>query len=257
VHHLYFAAEKRLEKLVDFSYRVLRLKFADEFFILNDFALACILGEDQSRISGLAERQAPWTLTYAVAGYDHFPEKRVAYQEHGIADIAQQYGVVISPEIPGTTSKRMLELISHAAPEPYWKTRFKGGFRDIFFVTTMDRASQFISLMRETAERGGYPPQELGIYLQPVQQGRNCHCEFNLFFDPSNAKESKKVEKVFAEASRALSEAGAFFSRPYGAWAELAYARCPDTVQALRMVKGIVDPDNVLNRGKLCFGEEV
>jgi FAD/FMN-containing dehydrogenase len=80
------------------------------------------------------------------------------------------------------------------------------------------------------------------------------HLEFTLYFGEADAE---RAGELFSSASRALSDAGAFFSRPYGPWADLAYARCPDTVAALRKVKDMLDPDNVLNRGKLCFQKEV
>jgi FAD/FMN-containing dehydrogenase len=48
-------------------------------------------------------------------------------------------------------------------------------------------------------------------------------------------------------------DAGAFFSRPYGAWADLAYGRDAATTAALRKLKAIFDPANVMNPGKLCF----
>jgi FAD/FMN-containing dehydrogenase len=55
------------------------------------------------------------------------------------------------------------------------------------------------------------------------------------------------------DASRTLMEKGAFFSRPYGPWADMAYARFTEGVAALRKLKNIFDPNNILNPGKLCF----
>jgi glycolate oxidase len=46
---------------------------------------------------------------------------------------------------------------------------------------------------------------------------------------------------------------GAFFSRPYGNWADLVYSRDAASKKMLKNIKHIFDPDNVLNPGKLCF----
>jgi len=46
---------------------------------------------------------------------------------------------------------------------------------------------------------------------------------------------------------------GAFFSRPYGEISRAVLNRDAATVQALRKVKTILDPDNVMNPGTLCF----
>jgi len=158
------------------------------------------------------------------------------------------------PEVPGCTARRMERILASPSSEPYYKEAPKGGFADIFFLTTLDRVPSFVEVMESTAERFGYPPERVGTYIQPIQQGRNAHLEFTLYYDPAD---SAKARELFDAASAALSEAGAFFSRPYGPWADLAYARCPDTVSALRKVKDMLDPDGVLNRGKLCFAREV
>jgi len=156
--------------------------------------------------------------------------------------------------VPGCTAKRMEKILSAPSPEPYYKAAPKGGFADIFFLTTLDKVPSFIEVMESEAARFGYPPERVGTYIQPIQQGRNVHLEFTLYYDPADAQ---RAGELFASASAALAAAGAFFSRPYGPWSGLAYARCPDTVAALRKVKDMLDPDGVLNRGKLCFTKEV
>ncbi len=255
LRRLYFAQSENLAKLVDFSYRVNRAKLADEFLVLNGPALGAILGENPESTRALAAKQAPYTCVYCLAGYDHRPEMRVEYEEKDVADIAQSCGLTVRQQIPGASGNHMMKLLDAPSTEPYWKQRPAGGFRDIFFLTTMDKTPAFIRLMEAMLERHGFAPENLGIYIQPIQQGRSCHLEFNLFYDPSDAPESDKVEQLLGEASAALAGAGAFYSRPYGACADIAYGRCPDTVDALLKLKGILDPNGVLNRGKLCFGE--
>ncbi|MBA7665562.1 hypothetical protein ES703_73636 [subsurface metagenome] len=49
-------------------------------------------------------------------------------------------------------------------------------------------------------------------------------------------------------------DSGAFFNRPYGLWAKEVFKRHTDSTQtALKKVKKIFDPNNVLNPGVLCF----
>ncbi len=252
---LHFVPETDLAKLIGFSYRMLRLKLGDEFLILSGLALASILAEGPAEIRALAEKQAPYVLVYCTAGYQHFPEKRVDYQEQDIAVAAQHYGVVPRSEVPGATARRMLEILDNPSPDPYWKLRLAGGFREISFLTTMDRAPSFIELMNGKAAKAGFPAGDIAVYLQPIQQGRSCHLEFDLLYDPTHAAEAARVEELYDEAGRALRDAGAFFSRPYGPLADLAYAECPDTVRTLKKVKAIFDPNRVMNRGRLCFEE--
>jgi len=255
VHRMHLIGEEKLSRLLEFSYRVLRPKLADEFFILNARALATMLAEDPDKIAGISGSQAPYTLAYGVSGYEYFPEKRVAYQERDIAAIAQKSGVRPAPEVAGVSGRELAEIIGRPSPEPYYKTRPAGGFLDLFFLTTLDRVSQFISVVDEVASRHGYPVSEVGVYIQPIQHGRSCHLEFNFYYDPGDEEKTEQVRGLFIDASDAVSQVGAFFSRPYGPWAELAYAKCPDTVAVLRSTKRMLDPEGVLNRGKLCFEE--
>ncbi len=253
VHRIHFLPTDRLDRLVDFAYRALRPKLGEEFFIVGAFALATMLAQDPAEIGELSSRQAPYTLVYGVAGFEYLPQQRLAYQENDLGEIAQACGLRASREVPGATGRRMEEIISNPSPEPYYKTRAKGAFLDLFFLTTLDRVAGFVQVMGEAAERHGYPGSELGLYVQPIQQGRTCHMEFNIYYDPADEADTTRAKELFTDGGRALDEAGAFFSRPYGEWADLAYARCPDTVLALRHVKGMLDPNGVLNRGKLCF----
>ena len=107
--------------------------------------------------------------------------------------------------------------------------------------------------MHEAAEESGYPTSNIGIYLQPIVQGVNCHCEFNLFYNPQDAIETAKVKKLNSLATKSLMEKGAFFSRPYGENTAVIMNRDAATVAALKKVKKITDPNNIMNPGKLCF----
>jgi len=259
IHRFYFIPEDRLDKLVDFTYRALRPRLGDEFFILNGVSMACAAGSGRREVEDLAERQSRFILVFAVAGYETAPRKRVDYQLHDLRRHAQACGVVPQSEVPGLNGARARRLFCSPSGGTYWKERIAGGWQDLFFLTTLDRACDFVRLVEEKARESGFPRERLGIYVQPIQQGRSCHLEFTFFHDPADPDETARVKGLMEEAAGACSAAGAFFSRPYGPWAALAYARCPDSVAALRKVKGMLDPRGVMNRGRLCFaaiGEE-
>jgi FAD/FMN-containing dehydrogenase len=72
-------------------------------------------------------------------------------------------------------------------------------------------------------------------------------------FDLSDESEVSRIQGLFTRASEELSKQGAFFSRPYGIWADMAYSRDAEHTSLSRKLKGLFDPNNVLNPGKLCF----
>jgi FAD/FMN-containing dehydrogenase len=107
--------------------------------------------------------------------------------------------------------------------------------------------------MEKVTAKYSFPDDNIGAYIQPMVQGRGCHCEFNLFCDDSDAGEFQQTRELFIEASEALMGSGAFFSRPYGHWASLVYQDQSEEVVTLRKLKRIFDPNGILNPGKLCF----
>ena len=249
----FLVASQKLEDLLDFTYKLLWARLGDELLILNNFNLATLLAKNPDEIKSLREMLPPWVLIVCVAGYERLPQERVDYQEKDVMDTAQSFGVTPVTAIDGVQGSDILEALSTVSAEPYWKLRYKGGCHDIFFLTTLGKTPEFIACMDQMAAEAGHPGIDIGVYLQPQIQGRACHCEFNLNFDPANPKELEKVRKLFFDASKALMGMGGFFSRPYGPWAEMAYGRDGQSAMALRKVKGIFDPNNVMNPGKLCF----
>jgi glycolate oxidase len=86
-----------------------------------------------------------------------------------------------------------------------------------------------------------------------VHQGVGCHCEFILPFDRDSQAESVRAEALLRDASHRLFGQKAFFSRPYGIWADMVYGADERTKMVTQKIKDIFDPNHVMNPGKLCF----
>ena len=254
---LYFIPIEDPSKLTVPMNRLLRQRVVDECLVLNNVNLAAILAEDwPSDFKELKANLPPWTIMVCIAGYQRRPEERINIMEKYLVDICKDLGLKLQTTLPGAEGKEstVLELLS--APwekEPYWKLRYKGSCHDIFFLTTLSKAPEFIELMKRVVARYRYPSDDIGCYIQPMVQGRGCHCEFNLPCDQSNVEELAEVKKLFIDASETLVKNGAFFSRPYGPWADMVYSRYAEGAAVLKKLKGIFDPNNILNPGKLCF----
>ncbi|MFC1932109.1 FAD-binding oxidoreductase, partial [Chloroflexota bacterium] len=253
LHKLFFVTARRLDDLIDFTYQLLKFRFGDELLLLNNSNMASILGNGVDQIRVLREELPPWAVMVGVAGRDRLPRERVEFQEKDITDIAQQSGLKLTSTITGARDEEVLEVLLNPSKEPYWKLSYKGGCQDIFFLTTLNRTPEFARTIYSVAEVHGYPASEIGIYIQPVHQGASCHCEFNLPFDPDNPGEVTRIREFFTKTSEELIKQGAFFSRPYGIWADMAYNKDAQTTVVLKKIKKIFDPNNVMNPGKLCF----
>jgi len=249
----YLIPSDKLEGLFDFTYEILKRRLGDECLILSCLSLANLLSEGTAEIGSLRESLPPWVLILSLAGYERYPEERVAYQEEHIMAIANKTGVEPMVGIAGIPGTKVLSALQEVAPEPYWKLGHKGSAQHIFFLATLDKIPGFIRLMHDSADAVGYPTSDIGIYIQPVVQGVACHCEFSLTYDPSNSKETDKVHGLLISASQALIKEGAYFSRPYYPWADMVYSQDAATVTLLRKMKGIFDPNNIMNLGTPPF----
>ena len=250
---LFFVPAEKLEDLIDFTYKLLKFRFGDELFIVNNTCLSNILGSSADEIQTLKENFPAWTVVVGITGGDILPEEKLAAQEADIRDIAQQHGLRMMPALGGVRGDEMLDIILQPSPESYWKLKYKGGSQDIFFLTTLDKNPRFMNTLLAAAVEKHYPVPDIGVYLQPVHQGVGCHCEFILPFDRENQAEIQKTKALFRDASRRLFRQGAYFSRPYGIWADMVYNADARTMIVTQKIKDIFDPKHVMNPGKLCF----
>ena len=250
---LFFIPAENLEDLINFTYKLLKFRFGDELFIVNSTCLASILASQVGGIDSLKNTLPVWTVVVVISGGQILAEAKLAAQESDIRDIAQQEGLQTVPALQEIRGKTMLDIILQPSPEPYWKLRYRGGSQEIFFLTTLDKTPGFVTAMLSTANEGEYPAPDIGVYLQPAHQGAACHCEFILPFDRANQGEVQKSQELFRMASHRLFRQGAYFSRPYGIWADMVYNADERTKLVSRKIKDIFDPNHVMNPGKLCF----
>jgi FAD/FMN-containing dehydrogenase len=253
LHKLFLVPAKKLNDLLDFTYKLLKFRYADELFVLSNANLAQMLGGSPAQIKTLKEQLPPWVVLVGIAGRDELPAERVEFQEKDTAEFARQFGLDLMAAIPGINVSRLNEMITRPSPEPYWKLNYKGGCQDIFFITTLDKTPGFVKTMQAAAEAAGYTISDLGVYLQPRHQGVNCHCEFSLPYNPDDPREVSRLQVFYAKASEDLLDQGAFFSRPYGIWADMAFKKDAQSRLMLKQIKGIFDPNGVMNPGKLGF----
>ena len=243
-----------IEKLFDFIHWIIRLRLVNECFVLNNANLAAMMAKKwPGDYHAIKDSLPPYILLYNVAGYEYLAEERVEYQVKDVNDVARRIGMEPAGAIGSVSAVDLLKAVKQPSAEPYWKLRARGSCQDVFFVTVYDRLPGLLAAMHDLADEAGYPASDMGIYLQPIVQGSNCHVEFNLFYDPSNPGDVARVRKLYEDAVEKLESKGAFFSRPYGETANQVISRDAATVDALKRVKSIFDPNNIMNPGKLCF----
>jgi hypothetical protein len=250
---LFFVPADKLEDLIDFTYKLLKFRFGDELFIVNSSCLAYLLAKNPGEVESLKGTLPAWTVVVGITGGQILSREKVEGQENDIRDFARQCGLDMAPELPGCQGYVLTDLILNSSEEPYWKLRYKGDSQEIFFLTTLDKTPGFVSTMYSSANEHRYAASDIGVYIQPAHQGVCCHCEFILPVNYKNQSEVHRVRDLFTQSSTSLFRQGAYFSRPYGIWADMVYNSDAMTKDVTQKVKKIFDPNNVLNPGKLCF----
>jgi hypothetical protein len=202
-------------------------------------------------VAGLREALSPWTLILVLRGR----ADEVAYQEEDLKDLSAKLGIEMLTGIPGVpkADEKVLSEIEH--PQGWKKTSaYKGARNVIPFMTPQKRIPVFNEVVLKAAEKYEYPVEDIGCLAVPAYQEPGVvYYQYSFARNPADAEETERVKEMFYEASENLISSGAFFSRPYGRWAEMVYARAGTYHTMIKEFKQIVDPNNIMNPGKLLF----
>jgi FAD/FMN-containing dehydrogenase len=259
VNKAFFLPFNRLKDAVAFVSSVQRRMIGEECLILNNVNLAAILARRwPADFRSLRKTLAPWTLILVLGGGVRFPEEKIEYEEDALKEVARELSV---PELPGTLpgapglEKEIAERLRSAWPgeRTYWKLAYKGSCHDLFFHTVLGKAEGFTQVINKIAAGHGYTKEETGYYIQPVVYGGACHFEADFFYGPDDDREVHETRGLYDEAAEAVMDGGGFFSRPYGVVADMVYERSASYTAALKKVKKLMDPNNIMSPGRLCF----
>jgi hypothetical protein len=192
---LFFIGAEDLKPLTGLAGRLLAKRVPDECLILNSVNLAAILSGDEAEHALLKTSLPRWTLLVCLSGYERYPEERVRIQETYLNELCAGFGLDAETSLTGAAGKEgtIPDYLSGCwEGDIYWKNRFGGGCRDIFFLSPVSRAASLTDILFKAADGARHPEGRIGAYIQPLVQGRGCHVEFNLFYDECDASRSAR-----------------------------------------------------------------
>ena len=242
---LFFIAAENAETLTDLANTLARKRIPDECIIINREDFAAAFGDNEAEEQTL-RGVSPWVMLCRVCGYDRYSEERVDIYDGYVRDACSEVGLnaVTSCSLLPELEERIERMLTDCdRREKSWKLRL-GAEQELLLLAAPSKASELIALIESELP-------DAGIIVQPQVQGRAFRIECNLRFEDKPG-ETEEYEAVLFELAKKLADKGAYFDRPYGRLTELVYNE-PLSVDAMKRLKTIFDPDGILNPGKLCF----
>jgi len=246
-----FAPLERINRLGEFSQRLMHQEANDEYFIANNLYLACLLAEDKEEIGILKDSLPPWTIVIGLSGND---EAEASYKELDITDVLNHFGLKGMEGLDGLEDAQSRLADEIEQPKGMLnQRRYSGACNYIACMASKTQLKPFYDLTLKALSKNGEPSPSLGWMIMPLNFGGSYYFEPNLYHNPDDQKEHENARKMFMDISRTLIHAGGYFPRPYPLWAEEVYFRMGAYHRKVKMVKEMLDPNNVMNPGKLAL----
>lgn len=275
-----FASFDSIETLQKAVKGIQRKELGLEVFALNNFDMATLMVDEdpadtkalkagayigangakpwssaqKSRFETLRQALPAWTLIVSVPAWVRRNTEKVAWQVNDLKDLAAEDGYMYQNTVAGFVGLDKLVMDELTTP---WRMQkkfgFKGSCHGLQFMAKGNNIKPIEDAIKKIGAKYRYNADQIGAYVAPVERARSFYCIYDLHCDPTNAEETARVKSFFNEVSDAIIDLGAYFDRPYGPWAEMMYRRNAVYAESLKKIKKDMDPNGIMNPGKLCF----
>lgn len=122
-------------------------------------------------------------------------------------------------------------------------------------MTTLRRAPEFVKFLKYISSEFDYPVDDIGIYIQPVEDMRACQITFIIPYEPKSDEEIEIIKEMNKRCILKVVQRGGYFNRIYEGVGEVVYSlpRARGYVNYVRRVKRLFDPNWILSPKKFCF----
>jgi FAD/FMN-containing dehydrogenase len=239
----FFINSATLEPLLSLSAQLSRRRLGSAHFMVNRLELACLLTHPKAPVRELAADLPAWSLVLRLSAGHELPQEHMELMESDLKGLLQQMSLQASATLADLPAEFTFANPWVSTPH---RDLWLGAHREVFFLSPLDRVPKWIDLGH--AQAGA----EIGFYVQPRLQGRNAHVALTLPCR-NDSGELRRADDTARHLAERCCAAGGFFSRPYGHWASMAYARSPSLQPFLLKTKEMLDPARILNPGRLCY----
>ena len=200
-----------------------------EIFAVNKTYFAELLRHE------LSASTASWTVVIVNRGLE---DEEVSYKKKDMAPIAKQLGGQLQTSLKGVPEAVDRILSEIQAPGGASLHNSEQGW--VPFVT--------VATAKQIQACSGLFPKNSGAVILPLQAGGCFYYQPDLRYTES---EIQKTRKTYVNISMKLLRAGVSFPRPSVLIAKQVARKYQDNFKLLKSIKKVVDPENIMNPGKL------
>ncbi len=256
VEKSWFACADDVSSVAALATDLLHRRNGSTLFIVDRVQLALLMSNDKSEFEQCLNVLPPWILFITLSGGYHQAERKLAWQTKALAECAQTHGVALHESV-GDLSATALESTLRQSDESSFRDRAYGAHKELFFLQSFSGLDNVVNAMQSFVRNSAFADQVIGTYIQPMAQGTYCHVEFTLPYSQDGEHSEAQLNDFWAEAVNVCAQNGAFFSRPYGAWKDIAFTEKQGLDEMLTGAKKVFDPNGVMNPNQLPYeGQE-
>ncbi len=246
-----FLAFDKLERVIEAFRCIAKVDVGEEVFAVNALRFAAqFSGRAGDEIKELAKSLPPWILVVVLRGSREEVEE---VQLPDLKDALRTIDAELKDDVEGLPGSADLVLKELAMPEGIRNlAKYKGAYNFIPVMAVPSDVPSLDAIVSQLSEKAGV--LDVAKFVMPADwAARAVYFEAGYFRDPQDKGETERVKSLFYTTSEQLFMAGAFFDRPYGAWATMVFNRAGTYHRVLKKIKSVVDPNGIMNPGKLML----
>ncbi len=202
-----------------------RTDVGSEFMGLNKAALKNLLGEDKEYPN--------WAL---VVGFDG-RKKLTDHNENKVKALLSGYQCQPVDELNQALAEKL--------DEPW----MEASDNHTAFFAIFSKTAELNKTADQAAQQAGIQESDVGKMLVSIDRGRAVYATYDWFSAQDQAE-------AMTQLNLALSDKGAFFDRPHGPLGRKIYTSIENHLPVLKHIKNMLDPDNILNPGRIIREED-
>ncbi len=217
---------EEIEEVLKVLKDVPRTELGVEYFALNRTSLGRLLGETGDGLPA-------WTLVVGFEGR----RRLVSHNEDRVRTLLEGYhGWREDALVPA-----MVEQL-----DACW---MEGSDNHTAFFARFSAMRELDACVQGGAEAAGVEAANVGKILVSVDRGRAVYAVYDWLCEEDCTEALERI-------NLSLSDQGAFFDRPQGSLGRKIYGRIPNHLAVLKHIKGFLDPQNILNPGRIVREED-